>query len=279
MVNHTQAYTRSYAQTTDLKITGSRIGVLIMRSADPGGSHVGGTKTNPRHVIQIAVIVPYSSRQLSLLYTGVFYIFNDHFTMPTCAALNCTNRRIGGCEQSFHSFPRSKPEIMKRWIVNLRRDNYKPSKYAVLCSNHFEEHCFDRTGQTVRLRDNAVPTLFKFPAQLVKPVSKRRKPPVNRSLEGTGDTHAQIPLQTAPVDAVCSHLGCDHTYAICESSRSLKRKLNEEEDTIISAKKKLKFSQQKVEMSLRGGNTYVMLLSDHKRNIKQQKQVVQRRQR
>lgn len=37
-----------------------------------------------------------------------------------------------------------------------------------VCADHFTEECFDLTGQTVRLRDNAVPTVFKFPEHLTK---------------------------------------------------------------------------------------------------------------
>ena len=38
------------------------------------------------------------------------------------------------------------------WIVNMKRYKREPSKKPVLCSDHFEESCFDRTGQTTKLR-------------------------------------------------------------------------------------------------------------------------------
>jgi len=64
--------------------------------------------------------------------------------------------------------PHSKPELLKRWVVNIRRQDFTPSRKSVICSDHFEDHWFDRTGQTVRLRDGAVPTIFSLPAHLIK---------------------------------------------------------------------------------------------------------------
>ena len=54
----------------------------------------------------------------------------------------------------------------KLWVLNTKRDKFCPSDTAVLCSGHFTFNCFDRTGQTVRLRHDAVPTVFKFPEHL-----------------------------------------------------------------------------------------------------------------
>jgi len=58
--------------------------------------------------------------------------------------------------------------LNRQWLINMRRDKFTPVKSSRLCSEHFTEECFDRTGQTVRLRDNAVPTVFQFPEHLIK---------------------------------------------------------------------------------------------------------------
>ena len=73
-------------------------------------------------------------------------------------------------ESSFNTFrfPKSDPALWQRWTVNMRRDHWTPKPHSTLCSDHFEEKHFDRTGQTTRLRADAVPTLFNFPRHLIK---------------------------------------------------------------------------------------------------------------
>ncbi|XP_071486418.1 uncharacterized protein [Diadema antillarum] len=82
--------------------------------------------------------------------------------MPYCAALNCTNRATKKCGKTFHRFPKRNLALREQWTTNMRRDDWTPKPYSSLCSDHFEEKYFDRTGQTTRLRENAVPTLFTF---------------------------------------------------------------------------------------------------------------------
>uniref|UniRef100_A0A1A8KAV0 THAP-type domain-containing protein n=1 Tax=Nothobranchius kuhntae TaxID=321403 RepID=A0A1A8KAV0_NOTKU len=42
----------------------------------------------------------------------------------------------------------------------MKWDDWTPTRFSVLCSNHFEEQCIDRTGKHVTLREDAVPTIF-----------------------------------------------------------------------------------------------------------------------
>ena len=59
-------------------------------------------------------------------------------------------------------FPHKEPERLQKWLQNLRRKKYTPSLTAVLCSAHFEEHCFYRWGKQKTLEHDAVPTKFDF---------------------------------------------------------------------------------------------------------------------
>ncbi|XP_050725008.1 proline-rich protein 12-like isoform X2 [Eriocheir sinensis] len=81
--------------------------------------------------------------------------------MPTCAARGCKNRSCRGIKATFHIFPKN-PKMRQKWIPVTGRKNWMPGLRAVLCSDHFEEPCFDRTGQTTRLRFGAIPTIGKF---------------------------------------------------------------------------------------------------------------------
>ncbi|XP_069704642.1 uncharacterized protein [Periplaneta americana] len=96
--------------------------------------------------------------------------------VTSCAALNCVQRFEKGSRISFHSFP-SKPEILEKWLVNMKRENFRPTQYSKLCSKHFEIHCFDteRFGHTF-LKEGSVPTIFNFRKHLTKKTF-RQKPP------------------------------------------------------------------------------------------------------
>ena len=52
----------------------------------------------------------------------------------------------------------------------MSRKDWQPAPHSHLCSEHFEEVCFDRTSLVyVRLRENAIPSIFpSFPTFLKK---------------------------------------------------------------------------------------------------------------
>jgi uncharacterized protein YbdZ (MbtH family) len=52
-----------------------------------------------------------------------------------------------------------------QWVHNCRRVK-EPGLWSLGCTEHFTEECFDRIGETVRLKPNAVPTIFKLPTYL-----------------------------------------------------------------------------------------------------------------
>ena len=65
-------------------------------------------------------------------------------------------------------FP-TNPEKKAKWLQNMRREDWMPSSHSRLCSDHFQEKHIDRSGQRVRLKDDAIPTRFKkFPEHLKK---------------------------------------------------------------------------------------------------------------
>ncbi|XP_043850206.1 THAP domain-containing protein 3 isoform X1 [Dromiciops gliroides] len=92
--------------------------------------------------------------------------------MPkSCAARQCCNRYSSRKKQlTFHRFPFSRPELLKEWVLNIGRGNFKPKQHTVICSEHFKPDCFSAFGNRKNLKQNAVPTVFAFQetAQLVR---------------------------------------------------------------------------------------------------------------
>ncbi|XP_063799397.1 THAP domain-containing protein 7 isoform X1 [Pseudophryne corroboree] len=86
----------------------------------------------------------------------------------SCSAANCVNRQTVLTKRkgiTFHRFP--KEESRRTLWVNAVAHSHEtvgsdwtPSIHSSLCSQHFHDKQFDRTGQTVRLRDSAVPVVF-----------------------------------------------------------------------------------------------------------------------
>uniref|UniRef100_UPI00358F54BB THAP domain-containing protein 1-like n=1 Tax=Myxine glutinosa TaxID=7769 RepID=UPI00358F54BB len=171
--------------------------------------------------------------------------------MPSCAAINCTNRLVKGSGKTFHRFPKDGSTLQKEWLVKMRRDKWTPSKYASLCSDHFDAECFDRTGLITRLRQGSIPTIFNFPNHLQKTV-KQRKPPRPRTSQNDSPTSSSETPQclagssskALPTSPIKQHHH-DHTYFVSDSPRGVKRKLDKMQDIVISHQKRLKNTQRK----------------------------------
>ncbi|XP_048116543.1 LOW QUALITY PROTEIN: THAP domain-containing protein 2-like [Alosa alosa] len=88
-----------------------------------------------------------------------------------CASYGCSNERNKKKKKqqgiTFHRFPKDK-QRRQSWAIALRREGFEPKDRTVLCSCHFRPEDFDKSGQTVRLRQGAIPSIFKFPDRLSK---------------------------------------------------------------------------------------------------------------
>ncbi|KAM3877708.1 THAP domain-containing protein 6-like [Diretmus argenteus] len=98
--------------------------------------------------------------------------------MPhTCAAFGCRNRRNIETKHrgvTFHKFPKD-PGLRKAWAMAVRRKNFEPNDTTVLCSCHFKAEDLDKTGQTVRVREHVIPSVFaSFQDHLNKVPNKSR---------------------------------------------------------------------------------------------------------
>ncbi|XP_060742579.1 histone-lysine N-methyltransferase PRDM9-like isoform X1 [Tachysurus vachellii] len=130
-----------------------------------------------------------------------------------CAAYRCSNERNIKTKQqgiTFHKFPSDK-QRRQSWTLALRREGFEPKGRTLLCSCHFRPEDFDRTGQTIRLRQGATPSIFNFSDHLSKQPSSSR---LSRTSNKATDQSV-----------------LDHTYAFDP----------------VKAKEKLAVSQEKVE--------------------------------
>ncbi|XP_057355649.1 THAP domain-containing protein 3 isoform X2 [Manis pentadactyla] len=128
--------------------------------------------------------------------------------MPkSCAARQCCNRYSSRRKQlTFHRFPFSRPELLKEWVLNIGRGNFKPKQHTVICSEHFRPECFSAFGNRKNLKHNAVPTVFAFrgPTQVLREVGSGEHGPAS-----TMDTALELlklpPNAGDPVEQVLPH--------------------------------------------------------------------------
>uniref|UniRef100_A0A8C6WQ62 THAP domain-containing protein 1 n=1 Tax=Neogobius melanostomus TaxID=47308 RepID=A0A8C6WQ62_9GOBI len=65
---------------------------------------------------------------------------------------------------TFHKFPMDRPSLLKRWLKATGRPHFYPAQWSSVCSVHFTDDCFDRSGGRVELRPDAVPTMSDSPS-------------------------------------------------------------------------------------------------------------------
>ena len=99
---------------------------------------------------------------------------NATHSQGVCEAAWCTARRLVAiitvpkARVSFFDFPKDKSQ----WILKVKRKNWRPSRHAILCSEHFEEGAFVQspsfleslglTAGKLRLKPGALPSKFAY---------------------------------------------------------------------------------------------------------------------
>ncbi|XP_055443546.1 THAP domain-containing protein 2 [Bubalus kerabau] len=158
--------------------------------------------------------------------------------MPTnCAAAGCATTYNKHINISFHRFPLD-PKRRKEWVRLVRRKNFVPGKHTFLCSKHFEASCFDLTGQTRRLKMDAVPTIFDFCTHIKSMKLKSRNLlKKNNSCTPTGPSNLK--------SSISSHqVLLEHSYAFRNPMEAKKRIIKLEKE-IASLRRKMKTCLQK----------------------------------
>lgn len=78
---------------------------------------------------------------------------------------------FGGKSNFVHFIDRfpSDPKRRKQWELACKRADLVANNNSRICSCHFLESDFDRTGQTTRIREGVVPTVVAdLPPHLIK---------------------------------------------------------------------------------------------------------------
>ncbi|XP_075407390.1 THAP domain-containing protein 2 [Tenrec ecaudatus] len=155
--------------------------------------------------------------------------------MPTnCAAAGCAATYNKHINISFHRFPLD-PKRRKEWVRLVKRKNFVPGKHTFLCSKHFEASCFDLTGQTRRLKMDAVPTIFDFCTHIKSMKLKSRNLLEKNSCTPAGPSKSNFSSQQVLLE---------HSYAFRNPMEAKKRIIKLEKE-IASLKRKMKTCLQK----------------------------------
>jgi hypothetical protein len=116
---------------------------------------------------------------LKILY---FHFQKRSSSRNCCCAYGCSNTPAKNPKLSLHTFPNEhkQPERRLKWIAAVKRKNFTPSKYSVICSEHFTRDAYKRPpgipNMPAILKPDSVPTIFPaYPAHLKpKPAKLRR---------------------------------------------------------------------------------------------------------
>ncbi|NXH18471.1 THAP5 protein, partial [Bucco capensis] len=98
--------------------------------------------------------------------------------MPRYCAASCCKNRGGQSARdqrklSFYPFPLHDKERLEKWLRNMKRDAWTPSKHQLLCSDHFTPDSLDVRWGIRYLKHTAVPTIFSSPDDQEKDSSQK----------------------------------------------------------------------------------------------------------
>ncbi|NXK59381.1 THAP5 protein, partial [Sylvietta virens] len=77
-------------------------------------------------------------------------------------------------------FPLHDKERLEKWLRNMKRDSWTPSKHQLLCSDHFTPDSLDVRWGIRYLKNTAVPTIFSSPDDEEKDSSQNSRQQVQK---------------------------------------------------------------------------------------------------
>ncbi|XP_073667456.1 THAP domain-containing protein 6-like isoform X2 [Paramisgurnus dabryanus] len=154
----------------------------------------------------------------------------ERATMPVfCAAYGCNNRRTIDTKShgiTFHKFPKQE-QLRKLWELSVRK---KATVHSVLCSEHFRPEDFDRTGQSVRIREGVKPSVFSYWTRRKTQLASKQKQKL-WEIEVTLPVDYSIPKKSSIITPPAPpppppKPNLDHIYAMPTSPAVLKARLH-----------------------------------------------------
>ncbi|XP_044198755.1 THAP domain-containing protein 5-like isoform X2 [Thunnus albacares] len=144
-----------------------------------------------------------------------------------CAVKVCRNRGGTASRQdnkriSFYPFPLQDKPRLQKWVDNMKREEWTPSRHQYLCSEHFTEDCFDIRWGIRYLKNTAIPTIFPSVEDDGEKVTAIKRSPKAKSrtfdIEPTG---SDSPLSKRPLilsrtckkiqSSTMNHVVAEHT--------------------------------------------------------------------
>ncbi|NXG69509.1 THAP5 protein, partial [Baryphthengus martii] len=122
--------------------------------------------------------------------------------MPRYCAASCCKNRGGQSARdqrklSFYPFPLHDKERLEKWLRNMKRDAWTPSKHQLLCSDHFTPDSLDVRWGIRYLKHTAVPTIFSSPDDEEKDSSQNT--PRERKRDNLRETNANVESEKASI--------------------------------------------------------------------------------
>lgn len=66
--------------------------------------------------------------------------------------------------------------MLKKWLIAVKREKWKPTIHSTVCSSHFTSEDYRHgKGKKRWLKSEAVPSIFRFPSSKKKLGTNRRK--------------------------------------------------------------------------------------------------------
>lgn len=123
-----------------------------------------------------------------------------------CAVKVCRNRGGSASRQdnkriSFYPFPLQDSARLQKWVDNMKREEWTPSRHQYLCSEHFTEDCFDIRWGIRYLKNTAIPTIFPSNEDdaETKVTTFKRSPKVKPRTLDIEPTGSDSPLSKRPL--------------------------------------------------------------------------------